>query len=177
MPSFKGISKPSRRDGHRRIQSNDRFNKHVGLLDTSFPPNSFCDGLRDCGCFLDWESGPDLADVRLQGERRGVCVCVIERSSLRKFGSPTTTLHSPHNLHSTGSTSLGSNSRHPASLPLFFFYPRALSLPWEANSVWEKDKHKNNNTEVNKGLVFYIIYEDKAMSLLDSCCTKSSNAL
>lgn len=68
VPSSEDISEPS--CCLPTDSSSDRFNQHVGLMDTSFPRNSSSDGLRDCGYFLDWESGPELADVRLQGERR-----------------------------------------------------------------------------------------------------------
>lgn len=66
----------------------------------------------------------------------GMWMC-YRKVKFEKVRVSSTTLHSPHNLLSTSSTSLGSNSRHSAnplhrltpSLPIFSCYPRALSLP------------------------------------------------
>lgn len=63
----------------------------------------------------------------------GVWMC-YRKVKFEKVRVSSTTLYSPHNLISTSSNSLGSNSRHSTNplhylTPICSCYPRALSLP------------------------------------------------
>lgn len=83
----------------------------------------------------------------------GVWMCYRKVKFEKVRVSSTTTLHSPHNLLSTSSTSLGSNSRHSAN-PL---HQLTLSLPISSSTFTslrtERRKRELNTRTTIRGLI------------------------